>query len=42
MFVEAITAHDGTGKTVRLTSETKNALTTEQKTTITNAGWTIA
>ena len=42
MFVEAITAHDGTGKTVRLSSETKNALTTEQKTAITNAGWTIA
>lgn len=42
MFVEAITAHDGTGKTVQLSSETKNALTTEQKTAITNAGWTIA
>ena len=42
MFVEAITAHDGTGKTVRLSSNTKNALTTEQKTAITNAGWTIA
>ena len=41
MFVEAITAHDGTGKTVKLPSETKNALTTEQKTAITNAGWTI-
>ena len=42
MFVEAITAHNGTGKTVQLTSQTKNALTTEQKTEITNAGWTIA
>ena len=42
MFVEAITAHDGTGKTVKLSSGTKNALTTEQKTAITNAGWTIA
>lgn len=42
MFVEAITAHDGTGKKVKLSSETKNALTTEQKTAITNAGWTIA
>ena len=42
MFVEAITAHDGTGKTVQLSSGTKNALTTEQKTAITNAGWTIA
>ena len=42
MFVEAITAHNGTGKTVKLSSETKNALTTEQKTEITNAGWTIA
>ena len=42
MFVEAITSHDGTGKTVELTSSTKNALTTEQKTAITNAGWTIA
>ena len=41
MFVEAITSHDGTGKTVELTSSTKNALTTEQKTAITNAGWTI-
>ena len=42
MFVEAITAHNGTGKTVELSSGTKNALTTEQKTSITNAGWTIA
>ena len=42
MFVEAITAHDGTGKKVQLSSNTKNALTTEQKTAITNAGWTIA
>ena len=42
MFVEAITAHGGTGKTVRLSSGTKNALTTEQKTAIANAGWTIA
>ena len=42
MFVEAITAHDGTGKRVSLSSGTKNALTTEQKTAITNAGWTIA
>ena len=42
MFVDAIRAHDGTGKTVQLSSNTKNALTTEQKTAITNAGWTIA
>ena len=42
MFVEAITAHNGTGKRVSLSSETKNALTTDQKTAITNAGWTIA
>ena len=42
MFVEAITAHNGTGKTVQLSSGTKNALTSEQKTAITNAGWTIA
>ena len=42
MFVEAVTAHDGTGKKVYLTSNTKNALTTDQKTAITNAGWTIA
>ena len=42
MFVEAITAHNGTGKRVQLSSGTKNALTTEQKTSITNAGWTIA
>ena len=41
MFVDAVTAHDGTGKTVGLSSNTKNALTTEQKTAITNAGWTI-
>ena len=42
MFVEAITAHNGTGKRVQLSSGTKNALTTEQKTAITNSGWTIA
>lgn len=42
MFIEAITAHVCTGKTVKLSSGTKNALTTEQKTAITNAGWTIA
>ena len=42
MFVDAITAHNGTGKTVKLSSGTKNALTSEQKTAITNAGWTIA
>ena len=42
MFVEAITAHDGTGKRVKLSNGTKNALTSEQKTAITNAGWTIA
>ena len=42
MFVEAITAHDGTDKRVELSSIMKNTLTTEQKTAITNAGWTIA
>ena len=42
MFVEAIIAHNGTGNTVKLSSGTKNALTTDQKTAITNAGWTIA
>ena len=42
MFVEAIIAHNSTGKTVKLSSETKNALTKEQKTAITNSGWTIA
>ena len=42
MFVDAVTAHDGTGKKVQLSSNTKNALTTDQKTAITNAGWTIA
>ena len=42
IFVDAITAHNGTGKTVRLSSNPKNALTTDQKTAITNAGWTIA
>ena len=41
MFVEAITAHDGTDKRVELSSIMKNTLTTEQKTAITNAGWTI-
>ena len=42
MFVEAVTAHNGNGKTVKLSGGTKNALTSEQKTAITNAGWTIA
>lgn len=42
MFVEAITEHDGNGKRVSLSSSTKDALTTEQKTAITNAGWTIS
>ena len=42
MFVEAVTAHNGTGKKVKLSTNTKNTLTTEQKTAITNAGWTIA
>ena len=42
MFVEATTAHDGTGKTVKLSGGTKNTLTTDQKTAITNAGWTIS
>ena len=42
MFVDAITANNGTGKRVELSSGTKKALTSEQKTAITNAGWTIA
>ena len=42
MFVEAITAHNGGGKTVKLTNGAKNELTTEQKNSITDAGWTIA
>jgi len=41
MFVTAITAHDGTGKTVLLSSQTKEALTQAQKDAITAAGWTI-
>ena len=42
MFVDAITAHNGNGRRVQLSTNTKNTLTTEQKTAITNAGWTIA
>ena len=41
-FVEAITARDGAGKTVKLSANTKNALTQTQKDAITAKGWTIA
>lgn len=42
-FVEAIPQlEDGTSKTVTFSEATKNALTEEQKTTITNKGWTIS
>lgn len=41
-FVEAITARDGAGKTVKLSTNTKNALTQTQKDAITAKGWTIA
>ena len=41
-FVEALPQLDGTTKTVSLSTATKNALTDDQKTTITNKGWTIA
>ena len=40
-FVEAITAHDGTGKTVILSIETQNALTDNQKSQIQSKHWTI-
>ena len=40
-FVEAITVHDGTGKTVTLSTKTKNVLTQTQKNAITAKGWTI-
>lgn len=41
-FVDALPQLDGTTKTVKLSTATKNALTDEQKTTIANKGWTIA
>ena len=41
-FVDALPQLDGTTKTVMLSTNTKNALTDEQKTTIANKGWTIA
>ena len=41
-FVNAISSKDGTGKTVKLSTTTNNALTTEQKNSITSKGWTIA
>lgn len=42
IFVDALPQLDGTTKTVKLSTNTKNALTDEQKTTIANKGWTIA
>ena len=42
IFVNALPQLDGTTKTVKLSTATKNALTDEQKTTIANKGWTIA
>ena len=41
-FVNAIIAHDGSGKTVKLSANTKNALTQTQKDAITAKGWTIS
>ena len=41
-FVNAISSKYGTGKTVKLSTATNNALTTEQKNSITSKGWTIA
>ena len=41
-FVNAISSKNGAGKTVYLSTETKNVLTTEQKNRITSKGWTIA
>ena len=40
-FVQAAEASDGSGKTIQLSTETKNALTQAQKDRITGAGWTI-
>lgn len=40
-FVQAAEVHDGTGKTIRLSNNTKNALTQAQKDRITGAGWAI-
>ena len=40
-FVEAITARDGAGKTVKLSANTKNALTKTQKDAITAKGWKV-
>lgn len=41
-FVDALPQLDGTTKTVKLSTNTKAALTDDQKTTIANKGWTIA
>ena len=41
-FVNAISSKDGAGKKVLLSTATNNALTTEQKNSITSKGWTIA
>ena len=41
-FVNAISSKNGTGKTVLLSTATNNALTTEQKNSITSKGWTIS
>lgn len=41
-FVNAISSKDGTGKTVKLSTATKTALTDAQKKQITDAKWTIA
>ena len=40
-FVQAAEVHDGTGKTIQLSSYTKDALTQGQKDRLTGAGWTI-
>ena len=41
-FVDVLPQLDGTSKTVKLSTNTKNALTDSQKTTISDKGWTIA
>ena len=40
-FVQAAEVVDGSGKTITLSNDTKNALTQAQKDRITGAGWTI-
>lgn len=41
-FVQSAEVHDGTGKSIWLSTETKNALTQAQKDRLTGAGWTLS